>query len=72
MQIKKTKHSIEVHGIDINGKFLIRIICTIKNHSQVQIETEDDNAYFNVNYQELKTIRDAITEVLDGFDNHVA
>ena len=64
MEIKKTEHYIEVRGVDNNGEFLIRIQ---KNCSQLQMETEDNNAYIDVNYRELKTIRDAITEVLEGF-----
>lgn len=64
MEIKKTEHYIEVRGVDNNGEFLIRIQ---KNCSQLQMETEDNNAYIDVNYRELKTIRDAITDVLEGF-----
>lgn len=64
MEIIKTKHYIEVKGVDDNGEFLIRIQ---KNCSQLQMETEDNDAYIDVNYYELKTIRDAITEVLEGF-----
>ncbi len=64
MDIKKTEHFIQVSGVDDNGEFLIRIQ---KDCSQLQMQTFDDNAYINVNYLELKTIRNAITEVLDGF-----
>lgn len=64
MEIKKTEHYIEVRGVDNNGEFSIRIQ---KDCSQLQMETEDNDAYIDVNYRELKTIRDAITEVLDGF-----
>lgn len=64
MEIKKTEHYIEVNGVDNNGEFKIRIQ---KDCSQLQMETEDNDAYIDVNYRELKTIRDAITEVLDGF-----
>ena len=64
MEIKKTEHHIEVRGVDNNGEFLIRIQ---KDCSQLQMETEDNDAYIDVNYRELKTIRDAITVVLDGF-----
>jgi hypothetical protein len=64
MEIKKTEHYIQVKGVDKNGEFLIRIQ---KDCSQMQMETEDNDAYIDVNYLELKTIRDAITEVLDGF-----
>ena len=64
MEIKKTEHFIEVQGVDNNGEFLIRIL---KDCSQLQMGTEDNDAYIDVNYRELKTIRDAITEVLDGF-----
>lgn len=53
-----------MQGVDDNGEFLIRIQ---KDCSQLQMETEDDDVYIDVNYRELKTIRDSITEVLDGF-----
>lgn len=64
MEIEKSKHYTEVRGVDRNGDFLIRIQ---KDCSQLQLETADDEAYINVNYRELKTIRDAITEVLNDF-----
>ena len=64
MKIKKTEHYIEVNGIDNNGEFKIRIL---KDCSQLQMETEDSDGYIDVNYRELRAIRDAITEVLYGF-----
>lgn len=64
MKIKKTEHYTEIKGVDNNGKFLIRIQ---KDCSRFQIETEDNDTYIDVNFSELKIIRDTITEVLDGF-----
>jgi len=64
MEIKKTEHYIEVNGVDNNGEFRIRIQ---KDCSQLRMETKNNDAYIEVNYRELKAIRDAITEVLDGF-----
>lgn len=64
MDIKKTDNCIEVKSADYNGEFLIRIL---KDCSQLQMETENSESYIDVNYSELKTIRDAITEVLDGY-----
>jgi hypothetical protein len=63
MQINNTKHYIEVIGLDDNGEFTVRIQ---KDCTQLQLETGNDDAYIDVNYNELKTIRDAITEVLEG------
>lgn len=65
MEVIKKQHNIQVKGVDDNGEFLIRIQ---KDCSQLQMKTEDNDAYIDVNYRELKTIRDAITEVLDEFD----
>ena len=65
MKIKKTKHYIEVRGVDQNGKFLIRIQ---KDCSQLQMETEGNDAYIDISYRELKTIYDAIAEVLESFN----
>lgn len=64
MEIKKTEHYIEVNGVDNNGEFKIRIK---KDCSQLRMETEDHDAYIDVNFRELTIIRDAITEVLDVF-----
>jgi hypothetical protein len=63
MDVKKKEHYIEINGVDINGDFLIRIY---KDCSQLQLETEDNKAYINLNYRELNIIRNAITEVLEG------
>ena len=59
------EHNIQIRALDNNGKFLIRIQ---KDCSQLEIQTENNNAYIDINYLELKTIRDALTEVLDAFD----
>ena len=64
MEIKKTAHYIEINGNDNNGEFTIRIQ---KDCSQIQMETEDSDSYIDLNYRELKQIRDSITKVLDGF-----
>lgn len=61
MDIKRTEHYIEIIGEDDNGKFTIRIQ---KNSSQLQIETGNSEAFIDINYYELKTIHDAIAEVL--------
>ena len=65
MEITKLEHFIEVKGVDNNGEFKLRIQ---KDCSQMQLETVDNDAYIDINYQELKTIRDVITEVLNGFN----
>jgi len=64
MEIKKTANYIEINGNDNNGEFTIRIQ---KDCSQMQMETQDSDSYIDLNYRELKQIRDSITEVLDGF-----
>lgn len=64
MEIIKTEYYIEVKGFDNYGDFLIRIQ---KDCTSLQMETGNNNAFIDVNYRELKTIRDAITEVLDEF-----
>jgi len=64
MEIKKTEHYIGINGVDNNGEFRIRVQ---KDCSQLRMETENNYAYIDVNYRELKAIRDAITEVLNGF-----
>lgn len=64
MQILETNYYTEIKGVDDNGEFLVRIQ---KDCSQLYIETADGDAFIGVNYRELKIIRDAITEVLDGF-----
>ena len=63
MEIKKTDHYIQINGSDNQGEFKIRIQ---KDCSQMQMETEDNDAFIDLNYRELKTIRDCITEVIDG------
>lgn len=65
MKIEKTEHFIEIKGIDDNGEFKIRIQ---KDCSQLQLETEDNEAFCDVNHRELKIIRDAISEILDQFN----
>lgn len=65
MHITKTEHYFDVNGVDNNGTFTIRIF---KNCSQLQMNTDDSEAYVCLNYSELKTIRDAISEVIDEFE----
>ncbi len=67
MKIKKTDHYIQINGIDNQGEFKIEIQ---KDCSQMRIESGDDSAFIDLNYRELKVIRDCITEVLDdAFQN---
>ncbi|CAM2903274.1 hypothetical protein [Flavobacterium frigoris] len=69
MDIKKTEYYIEINGNDNNGEFMIRIQ---KDCCQLQIETEDNDAYIDVSYAKLKTIRNTINEILEGYEklNH--
>lgn len=69
MNIEKAATYTEITSTDENGEYLIRIHhdCT-----QVQIERDDDLAYFDCNHRELKAIRDAISEVLDGYDKFIS
>jgi len=64
MKITKTKDYIDINGVDENGGFRIRIL---KDCSQLQIENENDYSYVNIDFSELKTIRNVITGVLDKF-----
>lgn len=64
MEILKTAHYVEIQGVDNNGEFTVRIQ---KDCSQLQMETEDNDSYIDLNYRELKQIRDSISEVLEGF-----
>jgi len=66
MQIIEKKHYIQIYGLDNNGEFFIRIL---RDCSQLQMQTNDNHAYIDINYRELKNIRDTITDVLDGFDS---
>lgn len=67
MKVEVFKYCTEIHGVDRYGKFLIRIQ---KDCSQMQIETEDNgDSYVDINFRELKIIRDAITDVLNKFEN---
>jgi hypothetical protein len=65
IKTKENEHYIQLDGRDNQGDFLIRIQ---KDCSQLQMETEDNDAYIDTNYNELKSIRDALTKVLDGYD----
>lgn len=64
MEVKRTKHYIEFHSSDNNGEFKIRVQ---KDCSQLQMETDDGDSYVDVNYGELKAIRDCINEALESF-----
>lgn len=64
MEIKRSKNYIEINGSDENGEFKIKIL---NDCSQMQMETEDNESYVNLNYRQLKQIRDSITEVLECF-----
>lgn len=66
MNITHTQFYIDIASCDENGEFILRIY---KDGSQIQLNTSDDNAYINVNYRELRIIRDAINEVLN-FDKN--
>lgn len=64
MEVEKNEYYTQVKGSDINGEFNIEIQ---NDCSQLRIETGDSEAYIDVNFRELKTIRDSITSVLDAF-----
>lgn len=64
MNIIKTKHYVEIRGVDNKGEFLIRIH---KDCSQLQMETNNSHEWIDTNYRGLRTIRDALTEVLQDF-----
>jgi len=61
MEIKRTEHYIEINGVDNNGDFKIYLL---KDCSQLQIETPDSSVCIDVDFKELKIIRDCINEVL--------
>lgn len=66
MEIIKNDYYIELHGINDDGEYIVRIH---KDCSQLQIETGLDNAFIDTNLRQLKSIRDAITEIIDLNDN---
>lgn len=62
-----TKHYISVTGTDENGEFEIQIQTDC---SQLRIQADNSDVFIDVDFNELKTIRDAITQVLDGYFQH--
>lgn len=67
MEVVKSDHYTEVKGFDEFGEISFRIL---NDCSQIQINTAFDDAYINVNHEELMIIRDAITQVLEKFDSN--
>ena len=63
MKIEQTANYIEVSGKDINGEFTVRIQ---NDGSQIQMETENGDAYIDTDNDLLRVIRDAISKVIDG------
>lgn len=61
MEITSTEHYIEIIGFDNGGQFTIRIQ---RDCSQLQIETEDSDAFIDINRNELTIIRNCINEIL--------
>ena len=67
MKTAETKHYISVAGTDENGEFEIQIQ---NDCSQLRIRADNSDVFIDVDYNELKTIRNAITQVLDGYFQH--
>jgi len=61
MQRTEWPHFIKLTSEDGNGEFSIEIQ---KDCSQIRIDLEDDNVYFDTNKKELEIIRDAINDIL--------
>jgi len=64
MQVENNDYFTEIGGIDEYGEFKL---CIQNDCSQIRLECDNGEAYINVDYAELKTIRDSITQVLDKY-----
>ncbi len=63
MKVIETEYFIEFQSADNRGIFRIQIQ---KNGSQLRIDTEDGDVYFDTNFEELKSIRDCLSEVIES------